>query len=72
MNGWLIKISSWREEGPIRIFAAAEHDPRLALIAVQKLANAAPKLRVQTVAPLSPQAICRLGLEPGQAFDLTS
>jgi len=45
---------------------------RGSLIAVQKPANAAPMLRVQTVAPLSSQAICRLGLEPGLAFDLTS
>lgn len=72
MDGWLIKIGGWEGEGPIRLFAAAEADPRLALVAVQKVTNAAPKLRVDTVGQLSSQTIGKLGLEPGQALDLTS
>ena len=72
MNGWLIKISGWQGEGPMRLFAAAEPSPQLALLAVQKVTDAAPKLRVETVVPLSSQTIRQLGLESGQAFDLTS
>ena len=72
MNGWLIKVSGWQEPEPVRLFAAAETDPKLALVAVQKLTNAAPKLRVETLGPLSSQTIHKLGLEAGQALDLTS
>jgi len=72
MNGWLIQISGWAEPEPVRLFAAAETDPRLALVAVQKVTDAAPRLRVETVAPLSSQTIHKLGLEAGQALDLTS
>jgi len=72
MDGWLIKITDWEGEGPLRLFAAAESEPRLALVAVQKLTDAAPKLRVETVGPLSAQTIRKLGLEAGQALDLTS
>jgi hypothetical protein len=72
MSGWLIKITGWEGEGPIRLFAAAEPDPRFALIAVQKVSDAAPKLRVETVGPLSSQTIRQLGLESGQALDLTN
>jgi hypothetical protein len=72
MNGWLIKIIGWEGEGPIRLFAAAETDPRAALVAVQNVTNAAPKLRVETVGPLSLQTVRKLGLEAGQALDLTS
>jgi hypothetical protein len=71
MSGWLIKIGGWEGEGPIRLFAAAEPDPRLALIAVQKVTDAAPKLRVDTVGRLSAQTIDKLGLEAGQALDLS-
>ena len=71
MTGWLIKVSSWQEEGPIRLFAAAEPDPKLALLAVQKVTDAAPTLRVETVGQLSPQTVQLLGLEAGQALDLT-
>jgi hypothetical protein len=71
MNGWLIKISGWGDPTPVRLFAAAESDPRAALVAVQNVTNAAPKLRVETVAPLSEQTIRKLGLVPGQALDLT-
>lgn len=72
MNGWLIKISGWSDPAPIRLFAAAETDPRAALLAVQNVTDAAPKLRVETVGPLSSQTIRKLGLEPGQALDLTT
>jgi hypothetical protein len=72
MNGWLIRISGWETPEPIRLFAAAETDPRAALVAVQNVTSAAPKLRVETVGPLSSQTIRKLGLEPGQAFDLTT
>jgi hypothetical protein len=72
MNGWLIKISGWEGEEPIRLFAVAEPDARLALIAVQKMTDAAPNLRVETVGQLSVQTIRRLGLQSGQAQDLTS
>jgi len=72
MNGWLIRISGWETPEPIRLFAAAETDPRAALVAVQNVTKAAPKLRVETVGPLSSQTIRKLGLEPGQAFDLTT
>ena len=72
MNGWLIKISVSEGQGPIRFFAVAETDPKLALVAVQKLTNAAPKLRVETLGQLSSQTIHKLGLEAGQALDLTT
>ena len=72
MGGWLIKIAGWEGEGPIRLFAVAEPDAVLALVAVQKVTDAAPKLRVETVGQLSSQTIRKLGLEPGQALDLTS
>jgi hypothetical protein len=72
MSGWLIKISGWEGEGPIRLFAAAESDPHLALVAVQNVTDAAPKLRVETIAPLSTRAFEKLGLERGQAFDLSA
>jgi hypothetical protein len=71
MSGWLIKITGWRGEEPIRLFAAAEPVPELALVAVQKVTDAAPKLRVETVGSLSPETIRKLGLEAGQALDLT-
>jgi hypothetical protein len=72
MSGWLIRISGWELPEPIRLFAAAESDPRAALVAVQNVTDAAPKLRVETVGPLSSQTIRKLGLEPGQALDLTT
>ena len=72
MSGWLVRISGWEKPEPVRLFAAAESDPRAALVAVQKMTDAAPKLRVETVGPLSLQTIRTLGLEPGQALDLTS
>jgi len=72
MNGWLIKISGWAEPVPVRLFAAAESDPRLALVAVQKMTDAAPQLRVETVGPLSSRTIHHLGVEAGQALDLTN
>jgi len=71
MNGWLIKISGWTEASPIRLFAAAETDPKLALVAVQKVTDAAPQLRVETVGRLSSQIIHKLGLGAGQALELT-
>jgi len=71
MDGWLIKISGWAEPAPVRLFAAAETDPRLALVAVQKVTDAAPQMRVETVGTLSSQTIRQLGLEAGQALDLT-
>ena len=57
MSGWLIKITGWEGEGPIRLFAVAEAEPQIALIAVQKVTDAAPKLRVETVGPLSSQTM---------------
>ena len=72
LSGWLIKVYGWQEPGAVRLFAAAETDPRLALIAVQNVTDAAPTLRVETVGQLSSQTIRRLGIEAGQALDLTS
>lgn len=72
MSGWLIRITGWETLDSVRLFAVAESDPRAALVAVQKVTDAAPKLRVETVGQLSPQTVRRLGLEPGQALDLTS
>lgn len=72
MSGWLIRISGWDTPEPVQLFAAAESDPRAALVAVQEVTEAAPKLRVETVGQLSPQTISTLGLEPGQVRDLTS
>ena len=72
MSGWLIKIGGWAEPAPIRLFAAAETDPKLALVAVQKITDAAPQMRVETVGPLSSRTIRQLGIEAGQALDLTS
>jgi hypothetical protein len=71
MSGWLIKIIGWEKPEPVRLFAVAESDPRDALVAVQKVTDAAPRLRVETVGQLSPQTIRLLGLEPGQVLDLT-
>lgn len=72
MGGWLIRITGWEKPEPVRLFAVAESDPREALVAVQKVTDAAPKLRVETVGQISPKSIRLLGLEPGQALDLTS
>ena len=72
MSGWLIRITGWQQQGQIRLFAAAASDPRDALVAVQKVTDAAPKLRVETVGELSSQTIRLLGLEAGQVLDLTS
>lgn len=72
MSGWLIKINEWTEPTPIRLFAVAESDPRLALIAVQKLTNAAPKRRVETVRPLPSETLSEFGLKAGQVIDLTN
>ena len=72
MNGWLIKICEWEAPEPIRLFAAAESDPRAALVAVQRATGAAPKLRVETIGPLSTQAFRELKLERGQVRDLSS
>jgi len=71
MDGWLIRISEWQTPGPIRLFAAAESDPHLALVAVQNVTDAAPKLRVETVGPLSMQTFQKLGLARGQVLDLS-
>ena len=76
MSAWLVRIVDWGEPGaeptPIRLFAAAESDPREALIAVQNVTNAAPRKRIETVGPLSAQTVRKLGLKPGHALDLTS
>lgn len=72
MGGWLIRITGWEAPAPVRLFAVAESDPREALVAVQKMTDAAPKLRVETVGQISAQTIRLLGLAPGQALDLTS
>ena len=71
MDGWLIRISGWESPGSVRLFAAAEADPRFALVAVQKATAAAPKLRVETLGPLSRQTFRTLGVEPGQVRDLS-
>lgn len=72
MSGWLIRISGWETPEPVRLFAVAESDPRAALVAVQRVTEAAPRLRVDTVGQLSAQTLRTLGLEPGQVRDLTS
>jgi len=72
MSGWLIRVCGWEIPEPIRLFAAAESDPRAALVAVQGATNAAPKLRVETVGPLSTQTLQKLGLEQGQVLDLSA
>jgi len=72
-GGWLVKIRSWAEKPEsVQLFAVAETDPHRALIAVQNITNAAPKLRVETMGPLSSRTIRQLGLEAGQALDLTT
>jgi hypothetical protein len=72
MNGWLIRISGWQTPEPIRLFAAAESDPRAALVAVQKVTQAAPKLRVETIGPVSLPTIEKLGIAQGQVLELSS
>jgi len=72
MDGWLIRITGWDKPDPICLFAAAESDPRAALVAVQKATGAAPQLRVESVGQLSQQTLQALGLETGQVRDLTS
>lgn len=72
MGGWLIRITGWETQAQVRLFAVAASDPREALVAVQKVTDAAPKLRVETVGQISAQTIRLLGLAPGQALDLTS
>jgi hypothetical protein len=72
MSGWLIRISGWDTPEPVRLFAAAESEPRDALVAVQNATGAAPKLRVETLGQLSLQTLRALGLEPGQVRDLTT
>jgi hypothetical protein len=72
MDGWLIRISGWNSPEPIRLFAAAEVDPRDALVAVQNVTDAAPGLRVETIGPLSTQTFRKLGLERGQVLDLSA
>jgi hypothetical protein len=72
MNGWLIRIRGWETSEPIRIFAAAESNPRAALVAVQRATGAAPKLRVETIGQLSAQTFRDLKLERGQVRDLSS
>jgi hypothetical protein len=71
VNGWLIRVSEWEGPGSVRIFAAAESDPRAALVAVQGVTAAAPKLRVETLGQLSRRTFHRLGIEPGQVLDLS-
>ena len=70
MSGWLSKISDWQEQGSIRIFAAAETDPRLAFIAVHKLTYVAQQLRVESRAAFITN-IRQFGLEAVYALDLT-
>jgi hypothetical protein len=72
MSGWLIRITGWERPEEVRLFAVAASDPRDALVAVQKLTDAAPRQRVETVGQLSEQTLRLLGLEPGHALDLTS
>jgi hypothetical protein len=72
MDGWLIRISAWEGPGSVRLFAAAEDDPRAALVAVQNVTAAAPKLRVETIGTLSMQTFRKLGLERGQVLDLSA
>ena len=71
-GGWLVKIGGWAESEAVWLFAVAETDPRRALMAVQKITNAAPNLRVETMGPVSSRTIRQLGLEAGQALDLTN
>lgn len=72
MSGWLIRVSDWDNNGPVRLFAAGDGDPRAALVTVQKLTGAAPKLRVETVGELGAETLRLLGLAPGQARDLNT
>jgi hypothetical protein len=72
MEGWLIKISGWEKAETVRLFAAAESNPRAALVAVQRATGAAPKLRVETVNQLSEQTLRELKLERGQVCELSS
>ncbi len=72
MDGWLIRISGWEAPEPIRFFAAAESNPRAALVAVQRATGAAPKLRVETIGQLPAQAFLDLKLERGQVRELSS
>jgi hypothetical protein len=72
MNGWLIRIRGWETPEPIRLFAAAESNPRAALVAVQRATGAAPKLCVETIGQLSALAFRDLKLEHGQVRDLSS
>lgn len=72
MTGWLISISDWEKTEPPRLFAVAGSEPHDALVVVQNMTGAAPKLRVETVGQLSAQTLRLLGLAPGQALDLTS
>jgi hypothetical protein len=65
-------VSGWETPEPVRLFAVAASDPRAALVAVQKVTDAAPRLRVDTVGQISAQTLHALGLEPGQVRDLTS
>jgi hypothetical protein len=72
MSGWLIRISGWEKPEAIRLFAAAESDPRAALVAVHTATNALPnEKRIETVGPLSSHTIQKLGLEPGRVLNLT-
>ena len=72
MSGWLIKVTDWDNSEPARLFAVALGEPHEALVAVQKLTGAAPKLRVETVGQLSLQTIRLLGLDAGQVLALTN
>ena len=72
MSGWLVKIVDPDNRARIRLFAAAENDPRAALIAVHRLANAAANQPIDAVGPISEEIITKLGIRCGSPLDLTS
>lgn len=69
-NGWKIKVTVQGQ--PARLYAAAESDPRLALILAQKALGASPpRDRLETAGEISAQALEKFGIKGGEIKDVT-
>jgi hypothetical protein len=73
MNGWIIKVTKTAEDQTPRYFAAAESDPKRALILVNETIKASPpRDRLETVREVTSEKLSEYGVATGQIKDVTS
>jgi hypothetical protein len=69
-NGWTIKVTVPGQ--PIRLYVAAESDPKVALILANKaLGTSPPRDRLETVGPIPGRLLDQIGVKAGEIKDVT-